>query len=317
MNKPYIDMERISIFLNAIKKIGIYGLIITGLVFSWQVTSAQEIPNAGFENWVDHGSYQDPAEWDTPNEELSFLNIAVVMKEESIVHSGNASAMLQTKDAEVEVIPGFATTGEFTMDPQSQEYSITGGIAFEKRPSSVQGYFQYVPENNDTCSVGGLLTKGSGNNKDTIGIASFFTTQTVNSWTRFKATFTYLSTEDPDTLNILAISSSATDPQPGSRLYIDDLELKYSTGINEPALAEHIHINPHSQPDRLDVEFDFHEKKRLTISIYDLRGKEITRLDLGYQHKGHQAVNLNGLSSQAYIIKINAGRQVLSKKIIL
>ena len=58
-------------FINLMKIV--QGLFIFIPFFTGGCISAQTIPNSGMETWINHGQYDDPQFWDTPNQEVCFF----------------------------------------------------------------------------------------------------------------------------------------------------------------------------------------------------------------------------------------------------
>ncbi|MCF8302001.1 MAG: PCMD domain-containing protein [Bacteroidales bacterium] len=231
----------------------IYLLTITAFFFSASLL-AQDIPNDGMESWENFGNYENPENWDTPNEEISFFNVSVVTKESSIVHSGNYSAKLQNKDVyAIGTVPGFMTLGDFSVDTQTGEFTIEGGVPYTDRPSSLKGYFQYDPQNNEECVIGAFLfRRDEQNNVDTIGAGVFMTGENTGNWTEFSAPITYFSNEQPDTLNIIALTSATENPTAGTKLYVDDLWME-SAGQEIQLQNGYQFASTHMIPDNPDL----------------------------------------------------------------
>lgn len=231
----------------------IYLLTITAFFFSASLL-AQDIPNAGMESWENFGNYENPENWDTPNEEISFFNVSVVTKESLIVHSGNYAAKLQNEDVfAIGTIPGFMTLGDFSVDTQTGEFIIEGGVPYTDRPSSLKGYFQYDPQNNEECVIGAFLfRRDEQNNVDTIGAGVFMTGENTGNWTEFSAPITYFSSEQPDTLNIIALTSSTESPTAETKLYVDDLWLE-SAGQEIQLQNGYQFASTHMIPDNPDL----------------------------------------------------------------
>ena len=105
--------------------------------------TAQTIPNNGFETWINHGHYDDPQYWDTPNQEVClflFLYTTVVSKSTDY-QSGNFSAKLETKQLPVVgvVVPGVITLGNLTINIVNQTYTISGGVPINDMPTHLKG----------------------------------------------------------------------------------------------------------------------------------------------------------------------------------
>jgi len=246
------------------------------------------IPNHDFEQWDSYPNYQDPAEWDSPNEEISAIPIfgTTVVTKSSDHSSGLFSARLESKEILfVGVIPGFLTCGTITIDISSLSYEVTGGAPVYDKPTHLKGYYRYFPKGGDSCAIGIGMFKTfidtiNGNSTVEAGIGTFSTKDTVPDWTLFSAWIDYYIPDQPDTMNIIALSSAMELPTPGSVLFVDDLFLDYTVGIDPADPASGIHVYNDQETKRLLVFFDFEKKETACVKLFSITGQclaEITR----------------------------------------
>lgn len=205
----------------------------------------QDIPNAGLENWVLMGNFENPEFWNTANQTVMGVSL-VSTKKSTQSHSGNYAAQLETIGFLTFKIPGLITLGNFTVNIWTQQFSITGGIPFNKRPTRLNFYYTYQPAPGDKMQVAvWLLRNASATVPDTIGKAMFVSAQTQNIYSLISLEIEYLSPLNPETLNIVAVSSNPYNPVVGSVLRIDDLSLEFSTTYIQPLhFAEHLYPVP-------------------------------------------------------------------------
>ncbi|MBI9038071.1 MAG: PCMD domain-containing protein [Bacteroidales bacterium] len=208
--------------------INLISLLLLIPLFQGQVFAQNQIPNNDFEYWESFGSYEDPIDWNSPNSYTAGIGVITVTKSTDS-YSGNYSAKLESRDIIfVGTIPGFLTLGEFEINIATQEYSITGGVPFTGRPSQFTGNFKYSPNSGDQALMAIVLLKHNpGGVPDTIGMGAKIVTNSVSSWTDFSADIMYFSNEEPDTMNILFLSSAQLSPVAGSKLFVDNLGLMF------------------------------------------------------------------------------------------
>jgi hypothetical protein len=190
------------------------------------------IPNAGFETWINQGSYEDPKDWGTLNQQTSQLGIKTVTKATGAdAYSGSYAIKLQTKYIGFPInqtAPGIAATG--TINAQTQ--GIDGGVAYNLRPDSIVGWYKYTPVGTDTASVEVTFSKwnSSTNQRDEVGKAVFSKNTAVNNYTRFAKEINYSLSINPDTMVVILLSSwtGATQNNQNSTFIVDDLDLVFA-----------------------------------------------------------------------------------------
>lgn len=197
---------------------------------------AQTLPNSGFENW----SQADPDSWKSSN----FMIPSSVSKSASS-YSGANAARLETKTYTFTAAPGSLTLGKITQNGFSA--NVSGGIPFTGRPDSLVGYYKSTVQSGDASYFGiGLFKRNpSSGILDTIALGKITKSSSASDYTRFSVPVYYRSSETPDTLNILLMSSAnIVTAVVGSVLYVDDLSLVYhasgiefQTSISSPSLS--------------------------------------------------------------------------------
>lgn len=93
-------------------------------------------------------------------------------------------------------------------------------------------------------------------------------------------------------------------------------------GISEggkPVASANFSIYPNPAQDRLTVSFENTKTSPVEINIYDLQGKLVKSVDLGVRPEGkHDAMmNIGGLRSGTYILRLTMGNQLTSSKFIV
>ncbi|MDX9931596.1 MAG: PCMD domain-containing protein [Bacteroidales bacterium] len=286
--------------------------LVTGialLIFA-SLSAQTTIPNAGFEDWTAEGSYENPNSWDSPNDVTSSLGIVVVEKEEVYVHSGNYAAMITVKSSIAGNMPGVLTLGDFSFDLLSMTATIEGGIPFTGKPEKISGWYQYDPNNNDICLIGAFLLQDNGGTWDTIATAGFESSATVQTWTQFEADFDYRNTNNPTHLNIILMPTDRNNPQSGSTIYIDDLELSYTQSILE---KNQNLVKSYSDYDANMVKISFPEVSKASVLLMDINGKNLKEIQIS----GNEAsLEMKGISNGIYVLQIADEFNIYSTKII-
>ena len=119
-----------------------------------------------------------------------------------------------------------------------------------------------------------ILTRNSGGVKDTIGGCVFSVKTAVNNYTQFTLPIYYDQSisGNPDTLNIVLLSSAAMPFGVGTTLFVDDLTFDYSTEIKEvQAIDYKIYPNPAQDV----VNISCKDSNSNLVLIYNVTGRVV------------------------------------------
>ena len=243
-------MKRISTF---------FGLFfIVGMLAS----TAQTIPNNGFETWP---TINSATSWNSNNTTIFFL------RQSTDKHGGTYAAEISTKaNGSAGNLSGILTLGNVNTGTQI----VTGGYPISSKPTDLHGWYKYTAGNGmDNMVITVTMTKWTGTSHITLTNASFNSTagQTVSTYTQFTIPLTYSPAGFiPDTFNII-IKSSKTTAVLGSIALVDDLAFTGTTGVEEvssfmPALW------PNPASDRIFLKLNGEE---YNINIVNLIGKDV------------------------------------------
>jgi len=215
------------------------------LFFTIRLLPAQQgIPNGNFESWPS-GNFGNPEFWDSPNAETSgFPFFLTTVTQTSDSYTGSYAAQLTSGTILGQVVPGLLTLGTLNLDITNPENSEFPGVPYTDRPSDLSGHFKYATPGADFGAIALLLTRFNEqtNNKDTIALGgAIFTPETA--YTGFEFELFYLSYEQPDSMNIIILSSASPTLTDGSELIIDDLSLAFE-GYPVVDLGDDVFICP-------------------------------------------------------------------------
>lgn len=243
------------------------------------ISSAQILPNPSFEIWEPFGTYEDPQSWNTPNQYTSLIGISVVTKSED-AYSGSYSAMLETKDllGGLYQAPGLLTLADFTVNITAGTYTFSGGIALAETVSKLTGMYKYTGANGDSASAFIISYRhDEGQEIDTVGIGYGFM-HNASDWTAFTVNMYPVSEAQPDSFNLIIMSSGSFDLNVGSQLWVDDLSLETVTGIiNLSKETTNVKVYPNPVSDYVKFEME-NEGENLELSVFDNAGRQIEQL---------------------------------------
>ena len=280
------------------------------------------IPNPSFEDWTTFSNYSDPTGWDTPNQELMsipFFGTTVVTKSTDHHGNGSYSARLETKHIMLPPVdvPGFITCGKLTVNLTLGTYTLTGGVPVVDQPSHLVGFFKYIPKGGDSCAIGIGLTKTNGAVIDTIGFGAFSTKDTVTDWTPFSAWIDYISTEIPDTMNIVALSTAQEVMTPGTVLFVDEFSLDYITGFNDKDPSAGIKVYNDRETGRLMIFFDFPTPEITGINLFSMTGQRVYTAQPGSMGKERTIIHYEKMNKGVYLLEIIHKNMKFTKKFFL
>jgi len=198
-----------------------------------------QIPNGGFENWVDRGGYQEPDQWNTYNVLRSAPPFICERGTPGAV--GTAYAKITTRE-----VPGLGPIGAILSEP----------FPCSSWPAALNGKWRYSIGGGDVGSVVVLLTKWDPSLQVSVEVGSGFlmVTGSEAAWLDLSVRVERFSMDDPDMAWVAVESSSTISPFPavGSYIEIDDLSFGALQSI-EDYQAMDVTVFPVSARDRVQV----------------------------------------------------------------
>jgi len=296
------------------KKTLLFGIL--SLIISVAMMAQEQMPNGDFEQWEDLG-YQNPVNWVNPNPYISgTLGMLTVLQSDDAAE-GTYSAFLETRDTLAYVIPGLVTLGEFVIDFINATAHVEGGIPFTGRPMGLSGSYKCNPAAGDFGMVIAFFTKYNTTKgaRDTIAAATLTFPTAVGDWTNFNLPITFNTTEDPDTMNIIVVSSNMAMPQPGGSMYIDNLAFEYEAGIGD--IEENVATSIYPNPVQNQLSFSFEKEITADLKVFNNDGQLVHSESIrGSEHQ----IDVSGMASGTYYYslveknkKISSGQFVISR----
>jgi hypothetical protein len=233
--------------------------LIVSLVCSYTLAIAQ-IPNGGFESWVDQGGYIEPANWNTYNDVITPQGYFITVEAGTPGAVGNYHAVLTSL-----TIPQGSTIQGW----------MSTGFAFSERPATLTGQWQYGIQPSDTGEVVIALTGPNDitGEQEMIAYGTLEVTGSLGTWTSFSVPFTYFSNATPDTAYIVfAASKDFLAPVDGSFMTVDDLEFTGTVGMDDAATLPHFSLHPSPTHDVLHIEGEQHITE---VTMMDVTGRMI------------------------------------------
>jgi len=260
------------------------------------VAQRDTIANGGMENW--HNPYMEPNNWFTLNSLIDY-GYPASTTQTTDTHSGQFAARLESMSSSFSNIPGIVASGPILNAGGNPDFSKIS-IPFKSRPISWRFYYKTMPASSDTCAASMVLTlwDSAHQQTDTVAMARFQQSATINSYTLADIPFNYLSSKVPDSASIIFTSSiNGFSPVVGSVFYIDDISLIYDHTAVDNTLKSGNMINIYPNPFALDcsLHFDAQESGILFISITDLQGRLVLEKSINIL-KGNNTIKIKEIS---------------------
>lgn len=263
---------------------------ITALAIFTTTAQTSDIPNKTFESW----SGQNATSWNNLNGVAPGSCTKATAPAD--IHGGSAAIILKTLSVLGNTAPGTAATGTINLLQQT----VTGGVPFTDRPDSLTGWYKYAPVGNDAGNIVAILLSADPA-RDTIGIATFFPSGTVGTYTYFKTAFEYRLPDAPTQALFIMASSGASGGQVNTLMYVDDLGVVYNptVGVDE-ASADKIAVYPNPVSENLFVNMAGVEDA--SVSIFDITGKKVAQHSL---NEKLNSINVASLANGMYVYQVS------------
>ena len=275
-----------------------------------------QIPNPGFENWTNAGSYDDPDNWGTLNSTTSALGVYTVTKGTPGYGGSNSYIKLTARSlGAFGTVPGLVVTGSINTTTQA----VYGGFPCSTRPVSMGGFFQHMATGTGGAIVCVFTSWNSTTmSTDTIGAGALTLTGMAMSWSGFTVPITFFASGNPDTCQIIMMTS-VTNVTANDYLWVDDLAFNFNTGIEDhdvKSLNASVFPNPCSEFFTLNYACDNNET--FQVDVTDITGK-IFQQETMNAMAGENKFDFDvaDLSSGLYFVTIRNNELIETKPILV
>lgn len=311
-------------------------LLFSALFLSVAATAQTQLPNSSFEDMtpitVDRSSYAPPGStinydslhngWVSGNE--IFKNPAfgtatdeLFAQDTSDASAGSHALLMRTHITTSTSIVATGNTGLgiFEFNPSNPFNSVKQGMPFADRPDNFEFDYKYYNNMGDSCQAMAVLTVWNATNmeRDTVGIANWVSTSEITTWTTQTVPFTYLTSDMPDTVSVLFLSSKggfvesfAETPvgQDGATFIVDNLNMDYTSGIND-ATIEIATVNTLNNMINVTLETS------ATIEVIALNGGVV------YSSKENKGTTSISLKQGLYVVNVRNNEGSMTRKVVL
>lgn len=307
-------------------------LLLVTLIFNSKIASAQNLINAGFENWTNVIIFNEPTGYVSSNYFSIILGSgglprANVSKSAGIKHGGNFAAKLESyaqNTGDSLGVPGLIITG--SLDIASA--TINPGFPYVGRPAELRGFYKYaqgLSTDSGTALVSLMKRNILTGQQEAVAIGiGVFSNKT--NFSEFSVPLFYASNEIPDTAIIvfsttstLSTDSAALTSAPvGSILYLDDLSFFGSVAAGLESIDALLQVSAYPNPSSDLVNITFVQKVAGAgqLMIRDLTGKLIYQQEIQLAAgKNEIPVATKDWDSGLYLYQINTPEGIVNRSL--
>jgi hypothetical protein len=301
MKKQLLFLGTCFLFMNAFAQIG-----------SAELGNAS-VPNAGFENWVSKGPYEEPAEWYTYNRYYSETGMVVCEKTTDSKEGLYALKLISKYSAMAGVVfPGWAL-----LSTDTAVVNIIWGFPCTQRPVYFKCDYKYDHRGADIGMIYIKFTKWDSSSKSRILVAENFKqlTTSVVDWTLCQLKISYKNSYTPDTCSICLVCSDETTAVDSTSLIVDNLRMNDFNSINPVEKICDIQVYPSLANEKLTVISGSKDIKLSSMEILDLQGRIVKQLNNVVLKSGNALdIRLDGIQDGIFVLRLTSENKQLVKK---
>lgn len=290
-------------------------------------TAAAQIPNNGFENWRTVNQVIEPASWYGPYSliDSSGTYSAVSRSTDHYPASVGSYSVRIANDTSLwkSLSPPASFLGwGFLTSTQAGDRPL---FVVQGHPSSLRGYYKFIPQNGDTMNITVFLYKDG--NEVASGLIRSAVEQA--SWTSFTVAISSYTAADSARISLTAANEpkeGKTGPRGNSVLYVDNLsfdnlivsDVSWSDDAY-PESAALLQNYPNPFNPTTEIRYQTSEVSHVRLTVHDLLGREVAVLVDEERPSGYCTArwDASGVPSGVYFYTIRAGPFVQTKRMVM
>lgn len=261
----------------------------------------QNVANADMENWTQSTS-EKPISWIVSDENNNAIIDSTVKKTTDAALNQFAIQLISKASSN--------ERGEINSVINTHSYQGVPSFPVGHNFLTLNGYYKYLKEGNDTASIEVVMFKNGLN----IGQGSMLIGSSVTEYTSFVDTIFYTQNETPDSAFIRISSNrnnSNVHPYHNSSLYIDALSFTTRLDTTELPTAIKQNINsikqlklyPNPARDFIAIELPKMDAIQ-SIDIFNINGATVFTESINNQYENVRMFNISNLSNGTYFIRV-------------
>lgn len=292
-------------------------ILVLSIAIIININAQTQPPNAGFENWVPIGTYENPGGWSSFNNFYSY-GVPEMSFKTNDKHLGTYALRVISETATVP--PPFGTS---TLDTLTG-YVFLGsadmnnpGIAYTERPVLMKAFVKGTIMPGGNALIIATLRKWNTvtHVRDEVGKAIYFTNTSIADYLQISVPFNYSLTANPDTLEISIMAGNGGPVafiMPGNIFFVDDISFTFSVGINETN-NEKFSVFPNPTSEKITISS---LEKIKAIEIFNMLGEKVFMINYFKQETSNEIL-LSNLQKGVYFVKIYYSEKIHTEKILI
>lgn len=261
-----------------------------------------QIPNDGFENWNNMGTYENPESWQTMNS-VSVPNGHTSCEKSTDSHSGSYALKVSNNTSLGQMQGGWGLVATKNFDfPFKPAFAISG------HPTSLGGWYKFNSLGGDTGLVMLVLF-----NQGAVVAQSSVELPAAANWTQFSYNMEPYTSADSATIIIFAFRTTGPNDAPNgnSSLWIDDISFGTSTGVKYISSSSPVAVYPnpaHGQVTLSNVEVGSR------VTLYNILGEVV------YEVKAEtstQVLDISVMPNGMYLVQVKNGTVTTTQKLVV
>jgi hypothetical protein len=295
-------------------------VLITTVLIAMTITTNAQIPNGGFETWVNyvdtgdcstpHLVYQTPDLWKGSLGKNCLTYSYSIQKNNESYPAGTGQFSMKIQPDTADGVRGIAGTNNG--GSSSMANGIPPTFAINYRPASLYLYYKCSSFGGDTITNMVYFYKSG----VVIGKGVFETTATVPTWTPLEIPINYTTLDVPDSATIFLMTGIYIQHSTKSTLYVDNLSFSgFVTSVPEK-ISENIIFNLYPNPanDAFIIKNIKTDTKGLILNIYDITGAKVKSVTM---KQNQQKINIGDLNNGIYVVEIKSKEWTENQKLII
>lgn len=281
----------------------IYLTLISFFINSSFLFGQSILPNSNFESFSGH-TPEIINNWQTSNRFVQLFGKSNVILNTDFKYSGKQSVCLKSimHDKGGKVFPGIVSNTDFILNQSTLK--MFSGTKLSSKINAISFYYMYQKRKNDYFVMRAfLLRTNSSGGIDTVAYAELNEPAESTGFKKKTVDFEYVSDEMPEFMQLYFSSSSLSNPQSGSVLYIDDIALSSLDNENPEIEILDFKYYPNPVTDVLKYHISFNQQQNFTVQLYNSIGNVVYKESFN-QDEVYGIINASSFKRGVYFLEV-------------